>query len=123
MPGAVTIQAPSHDPIASTLSVADDRIVPSHWLPPALASWPHIRIGQHWFSLLRAIPIIGAPGLMLLIAPAQGLRDLPGVQVFIGSFPEVRRAVFSRWRMDPKGPLLRRPRSLQQEPPADHPRL
>ncbi len=40
---------------------------------------PHIRIGKRWINVLWAIPI-GAVGLVLLIALAQSLRELPGIQ-------------------------------------------
>jgi methionine sulfoxide reductase catalytic subunit len=91
MPDSVTIQAPPHDPIASTLSAADDRIVLSHWLPPRDGIVPHIRIGRRWFNLLWTIPI-GAIGLVLLIALAQSLRDLPSVQTFIKAYPGIAQA-------------------------------
>ena len=34
MMDSVKIKQPAHDPIAASLTPADDRIVLSHWLPP-----------------------------------------------------------------------------------------
>ena len=46
MTDSVKIELPPHDPIASTLSAADDRIVMSEWLPPQEGIVPRIRIGR-----------------------------------------------------------------------------
>lgn len=43
---APLIESPGHDPIASTLSAADDRIILTHWLPPREGIVPQIRIGD-----------------------------------------------------------------------------
>jgi hypothetical protein len=59
MAESVKIKLPPHDPIASTLSAADDRIVLSHWLPPHQGIVPLIRISRRWISILWAIPIGG----------------------------------------------------------------
>jgi|GEM_PF-5954106 len=37
MTDSVKVEPPRHDPIASTLGAADDRIVMSEWLPPRFA--------------------------------------------------------------------------------------
>jgi methionine sulfoxide reductase catalytic subunit len=52
---------------------------------------PQIRIGQRWISVLWIIPI-GAAGLVLLIALAQSLRELAGIQSFIGEYPGISLA-------------------------------
>jgi len=91
MPDSVKIKPPDHDAIASTLSAADDRVVLSHWLPPRWGVIPQIRIGRRWFNILWSIPI-GAAGLVLLIALAQSLRELPGVQAFIRAYPGIAQA-------------------------------
>ena len=91
MADSVKIKLPPHDPIASTLSAADDRIVLSHWLPPQEGIVPQIRIGRRWISILWAIPI-GAAALVLLIALAQSLREFPGVQAFIKEYPGIAQA-------------------------------
>jgi DMSO/TMAO reductase YedYZ molybdopterin-dependent catalytic subunit len=102
MADSVKIKAPPHDVIASTLSSADDRIVLNHWLPPHSGIVPHVRIGKHWFNLLWTIPI-SAAALVILVALAQGLRELPGVQAFIRSYPGIAQAApsvesgFPRW--------------------------
>ena len=85
------IELPPHDPIASTLSAADDRIVLSDWLPPQEGIVPRIRIGRRWISILWAIPI-GAAALVLLIALAQSLRELPSVQAFIQEYPGIAQS-------------------------------
>ncbi len=91
MPDSVKIKQPPHDPIASTLSHADDRIVLSHWLPPQEGIVPRIRIGRRWVSILWALPI-AAVALMFLIALAQSLRELPGVQAFIKEYGGIPQA-------------------------------
>jgi hypothetical protein len=40
MTDSMKIEPPLHDPIASTLSAADDRIVTSEWLPPQEGMFP-----------------------------------------------------------------------------------
>ena len=69
---------PVHDPIAASLTPADDRLVLSHWLLPQEGIVPRVRIGRRWISVLWALPI-GAVALLFLIALAQGLRELPGI--------------------------------------------
>ena len=64
MTNSVKIERPPHDPIASTLSAADDRIVMSEWLPPQEGIVPRIRIGRRWINILWALPI-GAAALVL----------------------------------------------------------
>jgi sulfoxide reductase catalytic subunit YedY len=91
MPDSVEIKPPLHDPIASTLSSGDNRIILSDWLPPRDGIAPHIRIGRRWFNLLWTIPI-GAAGLVLLIALAQSLRDLSGIQAFIKAYPGIAQS-------------------------------
>ena len=88
MMDSVKIGLPPHDPIASTLSAADDRIVTSEWLPPQEGIVPRIRIGRRWINILWALPI-GAAALVLLIALAQSLRELQSVQAFIKEYPGI----------------------------------
>lgn len=88
---SVEIKAPPHGSLSSTLSSADDRIVLAHWLPPREGIIPQIRIGKHWVNILWAIPI-GAAGLVLFIALAQSLRELPSIQAFITDYPGISQA-------------------------------
>lgn len=88
MPDSLKIESARWAPSESNLSSADDRIVLTHWLPPREGIVPHIRIGKGWFSLLWAIPI-GAAALVLLVALAQSLRQLPSVQDFIKHYPGI----------------------------------
>ena len=78
-------------PIADQLTKADDRILLSHWLPPKYGIAPHIRFGRRWFNLLWLLPI-GAFLLLVLVAAAQSLRELPSVQAFINLYPGVSRS-------------------------------
>jgi DMSO/TMAO reductase YedYZ molybdopterin-dependent catalytic subunit/thiosulfate reductase cytochrome b subunit len=91
MTDSVKVTAPPHDPIAASLTPADDRIVLSHWLPPQEGIVPRIRVGRRWISTLWAIPI-GAVVLVLLVALAQSLRELSGVQAFIKDYPGIAQA-------------------------------
>ena len=50
-----------------------------------------MRIGRRWINVLWAIPV-GAAALVVLIAVAQSLRELPGVQAFIERYPGVAQA-------------------------------
>lgn len=75
-----------HDPIASSLTQADDRIRLSTWLPPQAGVMPKIRIGQRWVSVLWALPIVFVL-LVIGVALAQGLRELPAVEAFIVRYP------------------------------------
>jgi sulfoxide reductase catalytic subunit YedY len=70
------------EPLRAALSDADDRVRLNHWLPPQQGIAPRIRIGPRWISTLWAIPI-GAAGLVVLIAIAQALREMPSVKAFI----------------------------------------
>ena len=63
----------------------------SDWLPPQEGIVPRIRIGRRWISILWALPI-GAAALVLLIALAQSLRELPSVQAFIKEYPGIAQA-------------------------------
>jgi len=91
MTDSVKIELPPHDPIASTLTTADDRIVLSDWTPPREGIVPRIRIGRRWISILWALPI-GVAGLVLVIALAQSLRELQSVQAFIKAYPGIAQA-------------------------------
>src|SRR4029077_10370191 len=52
---------------------------------------PEIRIGRRWISILWTSPTGGA-GLVFLIAVAQSLRELPGIQAFIKAYPGIAQA-------------------------------
>ncbi len=80
-----------HDPLAASLTGADDRLRLSAWLPPQWGIVPRIRIGQRWISTLWALPI-GAAALIVLIAVAQSLRALPGMKSFIEHYPGIAQA-------------------------------
>jgi sulfoxide reductase catalytic subunit YedY len=79
---------PAHDSIETSLSKADDRVREAHWLPPQAGVAPKIRIGRHWINLLWALPI-GFTLLVIGVAVAQGLRELPQIQDFLVRYPGV----------------------------------
>ncbi len=78
----------SPEPLEASLTHADDRLRLSHWLPPQEGIAPRVRIGRRWVNVFWALPIAGA-ALMILIALAQSLRELPGVQAFIRQHPGI----------------------------------
>jgi sulfoxide reductase catalytic subunit YedY len=80
-----------HDPLARSLSVADDRIRLSHWLPPRQGIVPQVRIGKRWYSTLWALPI-GAALLLVIVAACQSLREFDGIEAFITIYPGVPHA-------------------------------
>ena len=71
-----------HDPLAMQLSSADDRVRLSKWLPPQAGVVPRIRIGHRWVNVLWALPLTFLL-LLLGVAVAQALRELPAVQSFL----------------------------------------
>jgi sulfoxide reductase catalytic subunit YedY len=79
------------EPLEAALTGADDRLRLNHWLPPQNGIVPRIRIGRRWISTLWALPI-GAAALILLIAIAQSLRELPRVAAFIKRYPGIAQA-------------------------------
>ena len=91
MTDPVKITPSPHDPIAASLTPADDRLILSHWLPPQEGIVPRVRIGRRWVNVLWALPI-GAAALILLVALAQSLRELPGVQAFIRDYSGIAQA-------------------------------
>ncbi len=83
-----------HDPIAASLTPADDRIRLSHWLPPQAGIVPRIRFGSHWVNVLWALPIVFAL-VVTGVAVAQALRTLPGVQAFLVRNPGVPASAYA----------------------------
>src|SRR5207244_2563019 len=70
----------------SQLSGAADVVDPEHWageLPTAYGTAPRLRVGRsRWFNLVYLVPIaLGA--LLVAVAAAQGLRNVPAVHRFI----------------------------------------
>lgn len=76
----------THDPIKADLSPADDRVLLSDWMPPQVGVIPKIRIGQQWINVLWALPISFLL-LVIGVAVAQALRELPAVQNFLLRYP------------------------------------
>ncbi len=90
-PTATPVGSVSSEPLRAALSDADDRVILSHWLPPSQGIVPRIRIGRRWISTLWTLPI-GVAALVLVIALAQGLRELPGVRAFIEHYPGIAQS-------------------------------
>lgn len=70
------------------LAGADDRVRLNAWLPPRAGVVPRIRIGQRWINTLWILPL-GFASLVLAVATAQALRELPAVQAFLVRYPGV----------------------------------
>lgn len=81
----------SVEPLRAKLSDADDRIRLSHWMPPQNGIAPRIRIGRRWINTLWGLPIAAA-ALLCLVALAQSLREIPGVEAFIRQHPGIAQA-------------------------------
>jgi len=80
------------DPIATSLSAADDRVRLSAWLPPRDGVVPRIRLGRRWINVLWAIPLAFIL-VVLAVALAQQLRTMSGVQEFIVRYPGIAPSV------------------------------
>jgi sulfoxide reductase catalytic subunit YedY len=83
----------SPDALASyrdRLTKGEDAVDPDRWsgsLPTAYGVPPRIRLGSsRWFNLLWLIPI-GFVLLIVAVAAAQGLRNVPAVDRFIARYP------------------------------------
>ncbi|GAA3766335.1 hypothetical protein GCM10022240_18560 [Microbacterium kribbense] len=72
------------------LKQPEDTIDPSTWagsVPDVRGTAPHVRIGHDkWFNLMWLIPL-GFAALVVAIAVAQGLREIPAVQDFMRTYP------------------------------------
>jgi sulfoxide reductase catalytic subunit YedY len=82
---------PRHDPLAATLTHADDRVMISHWLPPQAGVIPEIRLGGRWYSMLWLVPI-GFVALVGAVAAAQGVREAPWGKAFIERYPGIAQS-------------------------------
>jgi len=82
---------PSYEPLEGALTGADDRLRLNRWLPPQDGIVPRVHIGKRWVNVLWAVPI-GVTALIVLIAIAQSLRELPGVKAFIKQYPGIAQA-------------------------------
>jgi methionine sulfoxide reductase catalytic subunit len=82
---------PAYEPLEAALTGADDRLRLNHWLPPQEGIVPRVRIGKRWVNVLWALPI-GVTALIVLIAIAQSLRELPSVKAFIKQHPGIAQA-------------------------------
>lgn len=74
----------------SQLTPSEDIVDPLTWagsIPQVHGIAPHVRIGRsRWFNLLWLL-LIGFIGLLVAVAGAKGLRNMPSVERFIVRFP------------------------------------
>ena len=80
-----------HDRLAMNLSSADDRVRLNAWLPPQAGVVPKIRVGQRWINVLWLLPMVFVL-LVIGVAVAQALRELPAVQNFLVRYPGIPRS-------------------------------
>ncbi len=83
--------SPPVEPLRASLNDADDRLRLDHWMRPQPGIAPHIRIGRRWINALWGLPIAAA-ALLCVIAVAQSLRELPGVEAFIRQHPGIAQS-------------------------------
>ena len=74
--------------LGNELSSADDRVRLNEWLPPQAGVVPRIRIGHRWVNVLWPFPLTFLL-LVIGVAVAQALRELPAVQSFLVRYPGV----------------------------------
>ena len=74
----------------SQLTSGDDIVDPTTWagsIPQVQGIPPRVRIGRsRWFNLLWLLPI-GFVGLIVAVATAKGLRNMPSVERFVVRYP------------------------------------
>jgi methionine sulfoxide reductase catalytic subunit len=89
-PGVVTSTPARLREYRARLSRGEDVVDPGTWagsLPAANGIAPHVRVGRSkWFNLLWLLPL-GFVLLLIMVAVAQGLRDMPSVQRFVARHP------------------------------------
>jgi DMSO/TMAO reductase YedYZ molybdopterin-dependent catalytic subunit/thiosulfate reductase cytochrome b subunit len=68
------------------LTHADDRIQLRQWIPQQWGVMPRVRFGRRWFNTLWLIPI-GTLMLIIGIAVAQEIRQIPAVKAFMARYP------------------------------------
>jgi thiosulfate reductase cytochrome b subunit len=71
------------------LSRGEDTVDVATWagaIPAATGVAPRVRVGSRWFNLLWLLPL-GFLLLLVCVAAAKGLRNVPSVQDFIGRYP------------------------------------
>lgn len=77
-------------PVRPQLTLGEDRVDLETWagsIPQTGGIGPRIRIGRnHWFALLWLLPL-GFVGLIVSVAAAKGLRNIPAVEDFIRTHP------------------------------------
>ncbi len=99
-PTPADLPAPAASPVSpaavrsfrSQLTTGEDSVDPGTWagsVPRVNGIAPRVRVGRsRWFNLLWLLPI-GLVLLMVAVAVAQGLRQVPSVAGFISRYPGV----------------------------------
>ena len=83
---------PKHDPLTADITPAGPSMDDwDRYIPPRPPIVPHIRIGTRWINILWAVLPIGL-GLIILIAVAQELRQIPAVEAFLQRYPGIAQA-------------------------------
>jgi DMSO/TMAO reductase YedYZ molybdopterin-dependent catalytic subunit/thiosulfate reductase cytochrome b subunit len=73
----------------SSLTKPSDTIDVAEWagsIPQVGGTPPHVRVGRRWVNLLWSIPI-AVVLVVVLVAVAKGLRNMPAVQDFVHRYP------------------------------------
>ena len=71
------------------LSTGEDVVDPEHWagdFPAAYGTVPRLHVANRWLNLLWLVPV-SLLVLLVAVAAAQGLRNVPAVERFIGRYP------------------------------------
>ncbi len=74
------------DPLEAKITPGNDQLRLNDWTPPQNGIIPLIRFKKNWYSILWALPIIFVL-LVAAVAIAQGLREVPSIQMFIQNYP------------------------------------
>jgi DMSO/TMAO reductase YedYZ molybdopterin-dependent catalytic subunit/thiosulfate reductase cytochrome b subunit len=75
--------------VRAELTRGEDTVDVATWagsVPAATGVTPRVRLGSKWFNLLWLLPL-GFVLLLVAVAVAKGLRQMPAVQEFIGRHP------------------------------------
>ncbi len=74
------------DPLESQLRRAHDSVIRENWAPARYGIMPEVRIGKFWINVGWFFAA-GAVGLVLALAAAHEMRDVPVVEEFIARYP------------------------------------
>ena len=119
-PGPSTISPEVVRSFRSQLTRGEDVVDPSTWagsIPQVQGIAPRVRIGRsRWFNLLWLLPI-GFVLLLVAVAAAKGLRNMPSVERFIVRYPGTIESASAKANPGPAD--LGRSAALLQPVPVD----